>query len=736
MRKLMWLTLGFGLACALCAYWLGKGTVLALAAFAWAVCLAIRQRRLSRLGLLVWGLAAGCSWFSVFHIWFLEPVISLDGNQKPAVIFAQDYSTPTKYGSSVSGRMEYEGKSYAVYAYLDGDQEVCPGDTISGTFRFRVTVPGGEEEATYHRGDGVFLLAYQVDEVTRTPCQNPSWREYPAVLRKEAGKLLEETFPEDTSPFAKALLLGDTEDLDYAMDTNLKISGIRHVAAVSGLHVSILFALLSFATFRKPFLTALLGFPLLLLFAATAGFTPSVNRACIMSGLMLLAQLFRKEYDGPTALSFAALCMLIVNPLVITSVGFQLSAGSVAGIYCFSPAIRKWLYDLLPKAKGWRGKLVRWFVASVSISLGALVFTTPLCAMYFGTVSLIGVVTNLLTLWMIGGIFYGILAVCLVGQIFLPGASALAKILALPIRLVLFLADILADVPLSAVYTRSCYVTAWLVFVYVLLIFFLLGKNRKPALLAGCACLGLCIALLASWAEPLLYSTGITVLDVGQGQCIVLQCKGKTFLVDCGGDSDTRTADIAAQTLLSQGISRLDGLILTHTDADHAGAVENFLSRIAADVLILPPVPIETAVSADTELLFAAENLELSFEGGKITVYRGITEEKSNENSLCVLFETENCAILITGDRGSFGEQMLLRNAELPNVDILIAGHHGSKNSTSEALLQTVRPEIVCISAGRDNPYGHPAPELLKRLENFGCQIYRTDLQGDIIIRR
>lgn len=736
MRKLMWLTLGFGLACVLSAYWLGNGSVLALATFAWAVCLTIRQRRLSRLGLLAWGLAAGCAWFSVFHMWFLNPVISLDGNQKPAVICAQDYSAPTKYGSSVSGRMEYEGKPYAVYAYLDDDQQICPGDTLSGIFRFRVTVPGGEEEATYHRGEGVFLLAYQEDEIALTHCRNLSWREYPAVLRKEAGNLLEETFPEDTSPFAKALLLGDTEDLDYETDTNLKISGIRHVAAVSGLHVSILFALLSFATFRKPFLTALVGFPLLLLFAATAGFTPSVNRACIMSGLMLLARFTRREYDGPTALSFAALCMLIVNPLVITSVGFQLSAGSVAGIYCFSPAIRKWLYGLLPAAKGWRGKLVRWFVASVSISLGALVFTTPLCAMYFGTVSLIGVVTNLLTLWLIGGIFYGILAVCLVGQIFLPGASALAKILSLPIRLVLLLADLLADVPLSAVYTRSFYVTAWLVFVYVLLILFLLGKNRKPALLAGCACLGLCIALLASWAEPLLYTTGITVLDVGQGQSIMLQCRGKTFLVDCGGDSDTRTADIAAQTLLSQGVSRLDGLILTHTDADHAGAVENFMNRIPADVLILPPVSMEAAIPTDSKLLFASENLELSFDGGKITVYPGVTREKSNENSLCVLFETENCAILITGDRGSFGEQMLLRNAELPDVDILIAGHHGSKNSTSEALLQTVRPEIVCISAGRDNPYGHPAPELLKRLEDFGCQIYRTDLQGDIVIRR
>lgn len=736
MRKLMWLTLGFGLACGLCAYWLGNGSVLALTAFAGAGCLGIRQRRLSRLGLLVLGLAAGCAWFSLFHMWFLAPVISLDAQQQPAVIYAQDYSAPTKYGSSVSGRMEYGGKSYAVYAYLDGDQPICPGDTLSGTFRFRTTVSGGEEEATYHQGDGVFLLAYQVDEVTCTPSQSLSWREYPAILRKEAGEILEQTFPEDTAPFAKALLLGDTKDLDYKTDTNLKISGIRHIAAVSGLHVSILFALLSLVTFRKSFLTALLGFPLLLLFAATAGFTPSVNRACIMSGLMLLAQLFRREYDGPTALSFAALCMLAANPLVITSVGFQLSAGSVSGIYCFSPAVRKWMYGVLPTVKGWRGKLIGWLVASVSVSLGALVFTTPLCAVYFGTVSLIGVVTNLLTLWMISGIFYGILAVCLMGQIFMPGVSVLAKMLALPIRLVLTIADFLAGVPLSAVYTRSWYIMAWLVFVYVLLILFLLGKNRKPALLAGCACLGLCIALLASWVEPLLYHTGLTVLDVGQGQCILLQSKGKTFLVDCGGDSDTWTADIAAQTLLSQGISRLDGMVLTHTDIDHAGGMEHLLSRVNTDLLILPPVPVEAEVSERTKVLYAADNLKLSFDGGEITVYGSVSTEKSNENSLCVLFETENCAILITGDRGSFGEQMLLRNADLPDVDILIAGHHGSKNSTGEALLQTVRPEIVCISAGRDNPYGHPAPELLKRLEDFGCQIYRTDLQGDIVIRR
>lgn len=195
------------------------------------------------------------------------------------------------------------------------------------------------------------------------------------------------------------------------------------MAAVSGLHVSILFALLTAITFRKRFLTALAGFPTLLLFAAVAGFTPSVSRSCIMCGLMLAALLLNKEYDGPAALAFAAVVMLIGNPLVITSVGFQLSVASVAGIYLFAPGIRKWLVSLFPdnKGKGVRPTLIRWFTASVSITLSAMIFTTPLSAWYFGTVSLVGVVTNLLTLWVISFIFYGLVAVSLVGAFWTGG---------------------------------------------------------------------------------------------------------------------------------------------------------------------------------------------------------------------------------------------------------------------------------------------------------------------------
>ena len=103
---------------------------------------------------------------------------------------------------------------------------------------------------------------------------------------------------------------------------------------------------------------------------------------------------------------------------------------------------------------------------------------------------------------------------------------------------------------------------------------------------------------------------------------------------------------------------------------------------------------------------------------------------------MCILFESEECVILITGDRDRAGEGVLIQKYDLPDVDVLIAGHHGSKYSTSLELLQSVRPEIVIISAGANNPYGHPSPDVLERLTDFGCTIYRTDEQGSVLVRR
>lgn len=744
MRKLMWFTIGFALSCGLCAYglpdsWIVPSAFLGLAFMAIARVLNRKWKTARIFAMACLGCTLGLGWFALFHNGYLSAAVTLDGTETNGSITATDYSYETDYGIGVDGLVEIGSKQYQTRVYVNEKRSIAPGDVISGTFRFRVTTPDGQKEPTYHQGKGIFLLGYQRGEVEITEAAEAPWWCFPAALRVQIKSALQACFPEDTFAFAKALLLGDTSDLSYETDTDFKLSGIRHVVAVSGLHISILFALISTLTFRKRYLTALFGIPTLLLFAAVAGFTPSVTRACIMSGLMLLAMLFNKEYDGATALSFASLVMLAVNPLVITSVSFQLSVGSVAGIYLFRERIQQWMLERFGeiKKRTLKKKLVQWFTTSVSITLSAMTVTTPLCAYYFGAVSLVGVVTNLLALWVISFIFYGLMAVCLFHTFWQTGAMLLAKIISVPIRYVLWIAKAMADLPLAAVYTRSVYVVAWLVFCYVLLLVFLIQKKRRPLILGCCACLGLCLALLAGWVEPLLDDSRVTVLDVGQGQAILLQSGGRIYLVDCGGDSEETTADIVAETLLSQGVDRLDGIILTHYDADHTGGLEYLLTRIQTDLLLVPDiVDARSYQQAEGTVCYLDEDASISLGDAEITVFGPIYDGSSNENSLCVLFETEKCVILVTGDRSDFGERMLIRHAVLPDVDLLIAGHHGAADSTSTELLQAVTPETVIISVGANNIYGHPADTLLERLAEFGCAVYRTDQNGTIIFRR
>ena len=728
MRRLLWFTLGFGAACAFCAY--GRTPLLLILPL--AALLFAGENKFRKLLLSVCGIALGLFWFSRFEGSVLQPVHGLDGETRESVIRCETFPEETDYGYRVEGSFALEDRQYKVLCYLDEGETLQPGSCVSGPFRFRMTAPGGKKESTYYQGEGIFLLAYQADEVTILEGEK-SWWDYPAVFRQNILQILEAALPADTSVFAKALLIGDTSNLDYETKTDFTVSGIRHIVAVSGLHVSILFSLVGIAAFRKRLGSALMGIPVLFLFAAMTGFTPSVSRACIMSGLMLLASLANREYDGMTALSFAGLLLLIRNPLVIASVSYQLSFVSVAGIFLVTPGVRKWMLSLLPEKKG--GKLRKYLVASVSTTLGATVMTVPLCALYFGCVSLAAVLTNQLVLWVISFVFYGLILLCLLSTFWTGGAVFLGKGLSLLIRYVLLTARLIADFPLSAVYTRSPYIVAWLVFVYVLLALFLASRNRQPLQLGCCALLGLCLALLASWAEPRMDAVRFTVLDVGQGQCLLLQSEGRNYLVDCGGSSDAEAADVAAETLLSQGISRIDALILTHYDRDHAGGVSNLLSRVEAELLVLPAVHPEAEYPAN-RILFAAEDLVLSSGETEIRIFASRIPGNDNENSLCILFDTEKCDILITGDRDGFGERSLLRHGDIPDVDILVAGHHGSKQATGAELLNAVHPEIVCISAGRNNPFGHPAPELLQRLETFGCRVYRTDLQGDILIRR
>lgn len=746
MSGLILFALGFAAAIALCALGISWGWIVLLMALA-AVSLGLflyfsKKLAFLKLGAVVCaGMILAGGWYLAYRHFYLNTAVQMDGQTKTVTFELSDYSYETNYGSAADCRVELEGKSYQVRVYLDEFKELAPGDTITGLFRFRVTTPGGREEATYHQGKGIFLLAYQEEDATHEIASHFSLRHFPARLRREIQNILNSCFPEDVSAFTQALLLGDSTELSYETETSFRLSGIRHIIAVSGLHVSILYGLLSTITLKRRYLTALVGLPLLLLFAAVAGFTPSVVRACIMVALMMASMALNREYDPPTALGFATVLMLLINPLTITSAGFQLSVASVGGIFLFQAPIQNWLMKFFGQWRGIFRKLGSGIASSVAVSLSATILTTPLSAYYFGAVSIVSVLTNLLTLWVISFIFYGIIFVCLLNLFWTSGAAMLAWLVSWPIRFVLTVSKLLAGLPLSAVYTRSPYITAWLVFLYILLLVFLVSRKKRPAILGCCAVLALCIALLAGCVEPLLDECRVTVMDVGQGQSILLQSEGHTYLVDCGGDRDDETADIVAETLLCQGIDHLDGIIITHYDLDHAGALANLLTRVETDLLLLPATDTENvgpelAALTDGALVYVGENLELTYGDSVITIFGPTFSKESNENSLCVLFQTENCDILITGDRGTYGERMLMRQMEFPQVELLIVGHHGSKYSTCQQLLDEVMPETAIISVGDGNPYGHPTQEVLDRLEAIGCPVYRTDFGGTIVFRR
>ena len=739
MRKLLWFTVGFGAACWACAYFLWHGPLFLLAgvalgtAFATALC--ARKFSNARVAaLILLGLAGGFGWFGLVQNYYLFPLQALDGETVSMTITSSGYSQMAQYSAMVEGWTEYQGKSYKVRTYLKGDPQIEPGDRLTGNFRIRLTTPEGMKDSNSYRSRGIFLIGSQNGEA-KIVSGEKRIRFLPARLSRHAREILSKCLPEDAFPFAQALMLGDTSELDYVTTTSFSVSGVRHLVAVSGLHAAILYGLLMAITGRQRYVTALLGIPAMIVFAGMAGFTPSVSRATIMICLMMLAGVLDRDYDTATELAFACLVLMMVNPMIIGSGSYQMSVVSVVGILVFSPKILEKLNRFWNNPKK---KTRHWINRTISVTLSATLASTPLAAYYFHTVSLISPLTNLMTVWIVGLVFYGILTVCLMGSIWLPAGICLGWLLAWPIRYVLFVARMLASIPMAAVYTRSEWVLWWLILSYILLADYMLVPSRKLRYYVAASSVLLCGAMVVSAWLPRQDSCRLTVLDVGQGQSLLFQSKGHSFLVDCGGYSDSEAANAAAETLLSQSVYRLDGILLTHYDSDHMGGIPDLLTRVKADWIYLPsPEEDDFAASveavSDARMQWVENGRKIQLGEAEITMLDSKTGKSNNENSVGILFETQNCVILVTGDRSKAGEKALLKLYDLPDVDVLIAGHHGSKNSTSEELLNAIRPETVMISVGRNNSYGHPAPETMERLEQYGCTVYRTDEMGTIV---
>ena len=746
MRKLCWFALGFVLAVLAMVlmlggrfWWLG-GIAVLLSVFAFL----LRRPWARRAAITLLGLGFGMLWCGLYQGVFLRPLADVDGSVVPVEAVALEAPRETRYGGSVLVQMEHGGRRYRAVLYFQ-DQTVQPeaGDRISCNAKL---VRGEEKDDTYYSGKGVWLVGTVKGAWTVTKGGN-SPASWPGKLSAKLGETAACIFPADVAGFLRGLLLGARDGMDYAQRNELSIAGIYHAVAVSGMHVSILFGMILILCGGNRRLAAAIGLPVVAFFVVMTGAAASSVRAGCMLALLMLAPLAGREDDPPTSIAAVLFVLLVANPWAILDIGLQLSFASTAGILLFSGKI----YRSVPVGKrfgqflgrhrhiGW---LLRAVLSALCCSLASMVFSLPLTAVHFGTVSLAALLVNPLCLWAVSILFTGGLVLCLTG-LFLPGVgAAFGWILAWLARYVLGVVHLAAKLPFAAVYLNSAYCAMFAVALYGLVILIAVrpeAVRKWEALAAAAVCFGVCLGCAA--VEYRAAEFTFTMLDVGQGQCLVYRSGGRTTVVDCGGVPD-EAGETAARYLQSRCVFRVDDLVLTHFDSDHVNGALQLLRREKVGTLWLPDVEdgdgwrarLEAAAKdAGCRVEYVREDCKIS-EG--VTLFAPVSGKNDNDSGVCCLASAGEYDILITGDLSKMAEYRVLARHELPDIELLVAGHHGAKTSTSEALLEITQPETVFLSVGEGNRYGHPAAETLETIEDYGAEVFRTDAQGSLTVWR
>ena len=741
-RKLAWFTAGFAAAVGCSVYLLPAGARLPLGVL--CVCALILLRRIRawdtrRACCALLGICIGLGWLGVYDRVQVAPAVKLDGQTIRLTGTVTGWPEATDYGWQVDVRVD----GHRVRLRCDEQGEpLAPGDRIT-TVAYCTAV---RDQALRYAAQGIFLRAKAYGELTAVRPERVPVILLPSHLTRQLKENITGSFSPETAPLIKAIVTGDRGDCSEGLENTIRRTGLSHTTAVSGMHLSCLVGFLLLLLGRGKRGTFLLTLPVVVLVSLMAGCTPSIIRAAVMLMLVQLAPLFSRENDGPTALATALLVLLIFDPYSIAGVGLQLSFASMAGLLFLSEPIRdRLLHRLVPKAgDGILMKLYRRFAYvlanGLSATLSTMLFTTPLTALYFGQFTLIAPVANLLVLWAVSVLFCGGL---LVGT-FPGGMFWLTGLIEGAAQYMLGAMQWLVRFPFASVPSREPFYLLWVLLVYAisLLAVFLPGRKRLLPTLTTVA-LTLVAAVLLTNLSFYAGDMGVWVLDVGQGQSVLVRVEKRLVLVDCGGDAAENAGDIAADVLQCLGRSKLDVLVVSHYHSDHANGVPRLLERLKADTVILPDVEPDSPLRAQilsaarqqgSRIYLVQEDMRVPFASGQLDIIAPLGNADTNELGLAVLCSLGERDVLLTGDMGEETEQKLLQRDILPRVEVMVAGHHGSKYSNSEELLEKVRPDIAVFSAGRYNTYGHPSTQAIGRFEAVGARIYRTDRMGTVRI--
>lgn len=714
------------------------------------VFLLLRGNLRLRLCLIAFGSAAGMLFFFTAGELRYLPVKALDGTDGIFSAVVTDFPESTDYGARFDISLFSGGRKFNSRTYSFGSMpELTPGDVIeiSGSIKRADELYGSESDAYISKGYFLFVYA---EKIATSEDKGFVLRYAHKYASKEICEMISDIFSPGTRPFMLALLAGERGELyeDTEFSDALNVTGVRHIVVVSGMHLAYLTALV-WALFGRRRHAALIAGPVILAFMAMTGFAPAVVRAGVMQLLMMAATFLEREDDAVTSLSAALMLLLAINPYSATDLGLQLTFAATLGMVLFTGRMYAALDGIFDKTDAYKvkpvKKLVKFIIANFSATLGASVLTLPIIAVRMGIVSLIAPLTNLFVTWAVALAFSAGLIAVILGFIWAPLGTVTAFCAGLPAKYIIWTIKELSAVRFAAVYTINTAIVYWVLYTAVVfLLFKLLRKERFSLIPALClAALSLCTVLLLTDIKTERKGMMLTALDVGQGQCLILTSGSATAVIDCGSSSGEKAGILASQYIRSLGRDSIDVLILTHYHEDHANGASDILNILDVGVLIAPNTSItdsgsdvevsELASQRGTEVIYVKDRVSVKLGKSVIDLYPPLGSEGENELGLTAVCTTGSFDVLVTGDMPSSMERKLVRTYKLPDTEVYIAGHHGSKYSTSDELLTAITPETVIVSVGY-NTYGHPSEATLEKLEAVGAAVYRTDISGNIVI--
>lgn len=641
--------------------------------------------------------------------------------------------------------------------YTDPEIQIHIGNAIraAGELSFfqNARNPGNFDQKLYYQRQDIHGSAW-AKEVEVVDDSIWKIRDWLSEFRSQWKKALIQAMGEKDGNVLSAMLLGEKSEMDPDTKELYQVSGIGHILAISGLHLSFI-GIGAYRIFRRMTgsYTAggIAGILLLVLYVMMIGVTISAVRALVMFLFRVGADMAGRHYDPPTALAAAAAAVLLWRPLSLYDGGFWLSFGAVFAMIIVLPIFKE-----LP---------VQGFWASVSINLTIL----PVMLFYFFEFPPYSLLLNLFVIPLMSA------------MLFLGLLGSAAYVAGIPIavfglqicKVILWLYEKCCEIGMGipgarmiAGKPRLWQIAAYYILLAAALVFLRRLRRKEIKKASGMETAGririMPLLALAAGIFILTFRFGeegrlsVTILDVGQGDGIFIQGPaGGTYLIDGGSSDIKKVGQYRIEPFLkSRGVGKLDYVLISHGDSDHMNGVKDLIERrkigIEIGTLVLP------MQEAWDEALCSLADMarQAGIQVAAIGPGQGIQEKEAalsciqpakgdeiqpgNEASMVLALSSGEFDMLLSGDVEGKGEELLTerltKTEQARTWEVLKVAHHGSRNSTSERFLQSVQPAFAIISAGEQNRYGHPHQETLVRLKERGIKIYSTQDKGAVMI--